>query len=305
MRIARLLNLVMLLLRHDHLPASTLAKRFEVTTRTIYRDVEALNLAGIPIYATRGRYGGIGLLPNYKVDKKLLTETDIGNLLTALNGVDNLIETPEIRATLQKIQAMYQPIVSNLTIQHDAWPGTAALKVLAGQFDQAIRQNLFVQFHYNDHDGHTSQRKIEPYRLTYRRTHWYVQGYSLERQAWRTFRLSRMTDVTVTTTHFTPRPLPDFPTMNPQTKHMIFVPVTLTADHTLRDLVVERFGLQAIRHETPSGFQAQLNLPQTESGYRFLLSLGLQATVQAPTAFMTGFQDYLTAVQQNYSKPAS
>ncbi|WP_054736394.1 helix-turn-helix transcriptional regulator [Secundilactobacillus similis] len=108
MRLSRLLNMVMILLRQETVSASELAAQFEVTTRTIYRDVDALNLAGIPIYTTRGRNGGIGILPNYKVDKKLLTESDIGNLLVALGGVQSLIDTPAIRATVQKIQAMYQ-----------------------------------------------------------------------------------------------------------------------------------------------------------------------------------------------------
>lgn len=70
MRLSRLLNMVMWLLREERVSAKEMATEFEVTTRTIYRDVDALNMAGIPIYATRGRNGGIGILPNYKVDKK-------------------------------------------------------------------------------------------------------------------------------------------------------------------------------------------------------------------------------------------
>lgn len=104
MRLSRLLNIVMWLLREEKVSANELAKTYEVTTRTIYRDVDALNLAGIPVYATRGRNGGISILPTYKVDKKLLTETDIGNLLVALGGVQDLIDTPEIQDTIKKLK---------------------------------------------------------------------------------------------------------------------------------------------------------------------------------------------------------
>jgi len=109
LRIARLINLIMLLLRTEQVSATDLAQRFEVSVRTIYRDVEALNLAGIPIYTTRGRYGGIGLMPNYKVNKKLLTAADIRNLRTALNSVHSLIDSPEVKATIQKSTRSMSP----------------------------------------------------------------------------------------------------------------------------------------------------------------------------------------------------
>lgn len=88
MKIERLISMIMILLRRELVSATELAKIFKVTTRTIYRDVETLSMANIPIYTVQGRDGGIGLMPTYKVDKKLLTSKDLQNILTALHGVE-------------------------------------------------------------------------------------------------------------------------------------------------------------------------------------------------------------------------
>ncbi|MFC6182560.1 helix-turn-helix transcriptional regulator [Lactiplantibacillus daowaiensis] len=302
MRIARLINLIMLLLRTDHVAASELAQRFEVSKRTIYRDVETLNLAGIPIYATRGRNGGIGLMPNYKIDKKLLTADDIRNLRIALNSVRTLIENPELTATMQKIDALYAAdnVTDTLLIDRPNWPGSTELKQLAERIDAAIAAHTYLTFAYSDRNGTYTTRKIEPYRLVYKGERWYVQAYSLERQAFRLFRLSRMQALTFLTTTFDPRPVPalnfDFNTrLQPA-----LTTITLTADNLVRDQVVERFGPQVIQTQTKTKFTAQVALPNNESAYRFILSLGTHVQLLAGTAFSTDFTDYLHQLTSNY-----
>lgn len=142
MRISRLINIMLILLRKELISARELATLLEVTERTIYRDVEALSLAGLPVYTTRGRNGGIGLLPNYKIAQNFLTASDVRNLLTALSSVQTLIETPEIKATVQKLQAMYgTDEFTELLIQDVNWQGAAEIKALAQQFSQAIKQH--------------------------------------------------------------------------------------------------------------------------------------------------------------------
>lgn len=293
--------MVMILLRQEIASASELADRFEVTTRTIYRDVDALNLAGIPIYTTRGRNGGIGILPNYKVDKKLLTESDIGNLLVALGGVQSLIDTPAIRATVQKIQAMYQPEQQTaLSVQHADWTGSEELKGLAEQFSQAIQAHQLVSFTYSDRTGQGSTRQIEPYRLTYRGARWYIQGYSLERAAFRTFRLSRIKTVMFLATTFVPRPLPEEQLSFGGFDRPVMIEITLVADNVVRDVIVERFGRQVIRDETAEQFTATFKLPQHEATYRFLLSLGVHARVTGNEPFVVAFKQYTAMILTQY-----
>ncbi|WP_056947696.1 helix-turn-helix transcriptional regulator [Secundilactobacillus odoratitofui] len=301
MRLSRLLNMVMWLLREERVSAKEMATEFEVTTRTIYRDVDALNMAGIPIYATRGRNGGIGILPNYKVDKKLLTEADIGNLLVALGGVQSLIDTPAIRETVQKMRAMYQPEDhGNLYIQHADWTGSEELKQLAVQFNLAIEKHQLVQFSYSDREGNVTMRQLEPYRLTYKSERWYIQGYSLERQAFRTFRLSRIRTIEFLPVTFQPREIPIGQFDNIGYELPKFVPVTILADNIVRDVIVERFSSRVISDESKTHFRAHLQLPQTDSGYRFILSLGVHVKICDAPQFVTGLRIYLGRVLGQY-----
>ena len=294
MRIARLINIIMLLLRIDKISANELAARFEVSRRTIYRDVETLNLAGIPIYTTRGRGGGIGLMATYKVDKKLLTASDISNLMVALTSVHTLINSPELQATLQKITAMYAADHpdNHLMIDRPNWPGSVELKQLAERLDAAISDQQLVTFAYSDRNGHNSQRQIEPYRLVFKGERWYVQGYSLERQAFRFFRLARMQQVTITTTTFVPRVVPplnfDYG-VHPTERATI----TLKADNFVRDQIIERFGFQVIQSSTPHAFIATIQLPDTERAYQFILSLGTRVRLVGDSVFKQHLKHYL------------
>jgi len=302
LRIARLINLIMLLLRTEQVSATDLAQRFEVSVRTIYRDVEALNLAGIPIYTTRGRYGGIGLMPNYKVNKKLLTAADIRNLRTALNSVHSLIDSPEVKATIQKIDAFYvaDQADDHLFIDRPNWPGSRELKQLAEQIEQAIAQHHYLTFTYSDRNGRGSSRQIEPYRLIYKGERWYVQAYSLERQAFRLFRLSRMQVIQFSTDHFETRQIPEL-AFDFNTKHRpTLVTITIQVDNLVRDQVVERFGQSVIQSDTKTGFVAAINLPNNENAYRFILSLGARVKIIKGTDFLAGFQAYLHQLVTTY-----
>lgn len=302
MRISRLINIMLILLRKELISARELATLLEVTERTIYRDVEALSMAGLPVYTTRGRNGGIGLLPNYKIAQNFLTASDVRNLLTALSSVQTLIETPEIKATVQKLQAMYgTDEFTELLIQDVNWQGAAEIKALAQQFSQAIKQHQLVEFMYSDRNGKLSQRQVEPYRLAYKGDRWYLQGYSVERQDFRTFRLARMESVQVLTAEFVPRSLPMAQlAFSDKFPHAELTTITVRAANSVRDVFAERYGSTAIKQLTDGHFAATLTLPNNESAYRFILSLGNKVKIMSGAAFRSGFKTYLAQVNQLY-----
>ncbi|MGX7205573.1 helix-turn-helix transcriptional regulator [Enterococcus pingfangensis] len=303
MRIERLISMIMILLKKEIVSTQEFAERFGVSKRTILRDVETLSVANIPIYTQRGRNGGIGLLPNYKVDKKLLTAQDIQHLLTALSGVQQLIESPEIQATIAKIQAMQEDQTSpeSLSIQHTSWIGSTELKTLAEQLSQAIKKRQLVTFDYFDREGQLSQRTIEPYHLTYKGERWYLQAFSLERQDWRTFRLSRMMHYKISRQTFVPREFQPRSLTLDASIYPVFVLLTLKADQLIRDVLVERFGGGTVTATTQNEFLIEVKLPQNEASFRFLLSLGKHAQiVQSEGTFLAEFKNYLQEVATIY-----
>ncbi|MFD0896687.1 helix-turn-helix transcriptional regulator [Loigolactobacillus binensis] len=304
MRIERLINLVLVLLRRDLVAARELAALFAVTERTVYRDVETLSLAGLPIYTLQGRNGGIGLLPNYKMAQNFLTASDVRNLLTALASVQALIETPALTATLQKLRSMAagDEAAADLLIEDVNWQGAAEIKALAQQFAQAIKSKQVVTFQYSDRGGQLSQRQVEPYRLVYNGDRWYLQAFSYERQAFRTFRLARMQLVTVQAAHFTPRPLPikQLALGRRPPEVLTLTPITLQAANQVRAVITERYGSAGIKQAVAGYFEVTLALPDNEAAYRFILSLGAQVKIIAGTAFRTHFKAYLAQITAQY-----
>ncbi|WP_125761366.1 helix-turn-helix transcriptional regulator [Companilactobacillus hulinensis] len=307
MRTARLINMIMWLLRTDKVSAIEMAQKFEVSTRTIYRDVDALNLAGIPIFTTQGRNGGIGLMPNYKIDKKLLTANDIKNLRVALSGVRTLIDSPDVNETLRKIDVMYDADNNKnptLLIDHTTWIGSNELKSLAEKINHSINDRKTIQFEYSDRTGARSTREIEPYLLVYKNERWYIQGFSLERNAFRLFRLSRMKNIDFSGRVFVPREVPasemTFGNANAKLSKFQSAKILIQAEDIVRDRIVEKFGSDAIKKETKTGFIAELVLPDGDKSYRYVLSFGTHLKILKGESFKRHLMNYLDEVMQIY-----
>jgi predicted DNA-binding transcriptional regulator YafY len=302
MKIERLISMIMILLQRELVSATELAGIFEVTTRTIYRDVETLSMANIPIFTVPGRNGGIGLMPTYKVDKKLLTSKDLQNILTALHGVEQLIQSPEIKSTLTKIRAMQTEQLNDemdFSLHFTGWQGTEELKAVAESLQAAIREHLIVKFDYYDANGTHSSRKIEPYHLMYKGERWYLQGYSYEREDFRTFRLARMANLQITNETFHAR---DYIVKDkiPKDELPQFYPIRLKANMRVRDIIIERFGISVITPCDETTYYADLQLPNAENAYRFILQLGANAEMIDGGLFEMDFRKYLARVISIY-----
>ncbi|MDP4085823.1 MAG: YafY family protein [Bacillota bacterium] len=302
MKIERLISIIMILLKRELVSATELAKIFEVTTRTIYRDVNTLSMANIPIFTVPGRDGGIGLMSTYKVDKKLLTSKDLQNILTALQGVEQLIQSPEIKSTITKIRAMQTDQLNeemDFSLHFTGWQGTEELKAVAESLQKAIREHLIVTFDYYDVNGTHSSRKIEPYHLMYKGERWYLQGYSYEREDFRTFRLARMANLKFTNEIFHAR---DYIVNDKIPEEMIpqFYPVRLKANMRVRDIIIERFGISVITPCDETSYYVDLQLPNVETAYRFILQLGANAKMIEGGPFENDFRNYLAKVTEIY-----
>lgn len=299
MKISRLISLVFLLLRQEIVPATQLATLFEVSVRTIYRDLDTLNEAGIPIFTKQGRYGGVGIMSDYKVDKKLLTQTDLDNLLIALSGTTTLLATPELRETLNRIKGLsavsedLMPVV----IEYQGWPGTVALRERATALLIAIRQHRIVKFTYTDRSGQMSQRTLEPYRIVFKAQRWYLQGFDMTRQAFRTFTLAKLSMIEYSAEPFEPRSISAeelvlYSGAKPQQETIVLLAVA----ERFRDVFVERFGPDVINETDGQTFHAMIGLPNNEASFRFLLSLGQGVQILNQSQFKTDFRSYVLAL---------
>ena len=182
MKESRLFKIIYHLLDKGHTTAPELAKKFEVSVRTIYRDIDALSDAGIPVYAEAGRNGGIRFLHGFVLDKAVLSKEEKQEILTALQSI-NIAQNISSSQTLQKLSAIFQ---------------------LGSDYKQ-------IKIHYASSYKSISERIVEPYKLLYKAKAWYLLAFCTEKQDWRTFKLNRILDLEMMEEGFLRRNLPGFP----------------------------------------------------------------------------------------------
>ena len=192
MKIDRLIGIITILLGQDKVTAPELAKRFEVSRRTINRDIEDICKAGIPLITTQGYGGGISIADGYKIEKTLFTEEELQTIFTALKGVDSVSKTPYLEKLLEKLSSKNKQIIANDNIVIDLasfsqTPLTEKIEVLKN----AIGNKHYVSFQYYYEKGEC-KRRIEPYRLVFKWSTWYVFGYCLDKKDYRMFKLNRL-----------------------------------------------------------------------------------------------------------------
>ena len=202
MQINRLFEIVYLLLEKKQITAKELAEHFEVSTRTIYRDVETLSGAGIPIYMTKGKGGGISLLPEFVLNKTVITEAERADILSSLHAM-HAVDLQEAGTALNKLGAMFgRANVDWIEVDFGFW-GDGEKE--AGYFEllkKAIFEKRVTQFQYAATGSEQKLRTVEPLKLVFKGSNWYLYAYCRMREEYRFFKLKRMQDVSVTEEKF-------------------------------------------------------------------------------------------------------
>lgn len=198
MQINRLFETIYILLDKKTTTAKKLAERFEVSERTIYRDIETLSSAGIPIYASQGKGGGISLLDDYVLDKSILSEREQNEILYALQSL-SVTKAPQTDQVLAKLSSLFHKNKTSwIEVDFSPW-GSDESSI--GQFTvlkDAILSRRIIEFHYFNSSGEKSTRKVEPVKLVFKVNAWYLQAFCLTKNTNLTFKISRMSNLRMT-----------------------------------------------------------------------------------------------------------
>lgn len=213
MKIDRLVSIIMTLLDKRRIGARELAEMFEVSPRTIYRDIDAINMAGIPIRSISGVGGGFEIMPEYKVDKSVFSSADLSAILMGLSTLSNMARGDELANVLAKIRSFIPADkVRDLEIKTDqirvdfnSWSGNQNIQPYLREIKTALEDHRLLSFAYIAHHGNKTVRTVEPYQLVWKSRHWYFYGYCRGRNDYRLFRLSRMSDLRIKQETFAPR----------------------------------------------------------------------------------------------------
>ena len=290
MKVDRLVSMIMILQEKRRVGAQELAAMFEVSPRTVYRDMEAINQAGIPVRSIPGVGGGFEIMPGYKVDRKAFSADDLSALLMGLNNLSGVMQGDVFTHALAKVRSFIpaeqaraiELKASQVCIDPRPWMGGGHIAQHLDTIKEALQQSRLLSFTYTDGHGNRTERTVEPVQLVLKSNHWYVHAFCRRRNAFRLFRLSRMSELHMLDEAFALRDCPK-PTLE-----LDELPEALQTDIRLR---VHASGLDRVldfcppERVTPDGTEHYLvNYPFIERDYFYdmLLSFGDKCVCLAP-----------------------
>ena len=283
MKINRLLELSLVLLNKGTVTAKELAKRFGVSTRTIYRDVDILSTAGIPVYTNKGNGGGISILDNYSINRTVLNEGERDSLLLALKTLQST-KYPEIDKVLDKIGAVFKqsPAADWVDINFSPWGSGPNAENKLLNIKMAILGCHVITFDYINANGIKSQRTAEPLQLRYNGQAWYMSAYCRTRQQVRTFRLSRIKNLVVTDKAFTRRPVENAVEEEPEPvpQRDVTLKLRFKPEHLYR--VFDDYDDERITRNPDGSYDVMVTFPEDEWVYGYILSFGNYVEVLEP-----------------------
>lgn len=203
MKVDRLVSIIMILLDKKRISAQELADLFEVSPRTIYRDIDAINMAGIPVCGASGVGGGFEIMQEYKMDKKVFSASELSALLMGLSSLSNIVRGDELVHALAKVRSFIpagrakdiELKVNQICIDLSPWTGNSSIQPCLEIIKSALQENKLLSFEYIAHHGIKTTRTVEPYQLILKSSHWYLHGYCHKRNDYRLFRLSRISNL--------------------------------------------------------------------------------------------------------------
>ena len=216
MKADRLLGITLILLDKERVSASFLAQTFEVSVRTIYRDVEALSMAGVPVYSTPGVGGGIQIMPGFKLEKGMFGNDDLSAMLIALSSLDGVIDRgvlasaeAKLRSLIPDQQASFVQFKANcVRIDRSPWIRNRHVDTHLDRIREALDQRNIVEIAYINHRGEESQRVVEPHQIVFKNGAPYMYGWCRKRQGFRLFKFSRILDLRILGEAFEFREIP-------------------------------------------------------------------------------------------------
>lgn len=279
---SRLFKILYYLLDKGTVTAPELAKKFEVSVRTIYRDIDMLSGAGIPVYTTTGHGGGIHLFDNFVLKKSLLSEQEMQDILIGVQSL-SAVQYPDTDGVMSKLKATFQIAESDwIEIDFSRW-GSIVEK--EKQYFEMLKRSILgrqeIQFLYYNSLGEVSQRRCQPLKMVYKDKAWYLHAYCLKRNDYRLFRISRIKELLVTDQYFK---------SHSEMKESVFslmeemgkpITIELSFPKEVSYRVYDTFEDDVIKWNGQE-IRVNVTLPETEWLYSFIMSFGNQISILYP-----------------------
>ncbi len=291
----RLFEIVYILMQKRKTTAKELADKFEVSTRTIYRDIETLSTANIPIYASKGKDGGIGLLDEYVLNKTILSEEEQNQILFALQGMKK-VKGQDEKDVLEKLSILFNKKINDwIKIDFSSWGNDKEER-----FDiikSAILNKQLIQFTYYNSNGEESKRIVEPLQIWFKDKSWYLISYCKLKEGYRIFKIARIKEIKILQEHFER----ELPKEEEKEKHNFkIIELELEIDNAMTYRVYDEFENEEITKKEDGNFIIKVKYPENGWVYGYILSFGEYAKVLNPGYAKNIIKDKLQKTLKNY-----
>lgn len=261
MQISRLFEIVYILMNKKTTTAKELSEHFEVSQRTVYRDIETLCQAGIPIYTSKGKGGGIGLLEQFVLNKSVLSEQEQNEILSALSGF-KAASNSNSNQVLTKLSSLFGTKNFDwIEVDFSNWNSGEEDKAKFNIIKEAILNRAIITFDYYNSYGQQSHRITEPRKLIFKGQAWYLFGYCRDKNDFRYFKISRIKGLTKESDHFIETPLPSpLKDANPSPTNINPLSIILRIDAVMAYRIYDEFPPEAIEREENGSFLIRTKL---------------------------------------------
>lgn len=288
----RLFEIVYILMQKKKITAKELAEKFEVSTRTIYRDIESLSRANIPIYSSKGKDGGIGILEEYVLNKTVLSEEEQNQILFALQGMKKI--AGEDKDILEKISTIFNKKVNDwIKIDFSNWGKEEKFELIK----TGILNKKQLEFTYYNSNGDKTKRIVEPLQIWFKDKSWYLISYCKLKEDYRIFKVARMKEIKVLEKHFE-RELPKEQKEEKYKLKNIALELEISKEMAYR--VYDEFEDNEITKNEDGSFRVKVEYPETDWIYGYILSFGENIKVISPKRVKSTIKVRLEETLKNY-----
>ncbi len=307
MKLERMLSIIVYLLNHEKVKAQELADKFEVSLRTIYRDMDALSQAGIPIVAYQGADGGFGVVDGYKLDKSVLTKDEVFKIVAGLKGLHSISGDIQLKVLIEKLsglagQSDYLTTGNEIMIDLSPWNHQGQLASRIRELKQAIRERRIIEFTYYSNEK-LAERRAEPCVIVFKEASWYLYAWCLLREDFRLFKLRRMNELRVMDSRYQAREFSlDRVDWSGETGEGEWPAVVALFDGSMKYAVTDVFGANSYEALADGRLKVSFRMRLDNWLYGFILGFGDKIEIVEPLELRDAIKTLAESIGNLYRK---
>lgn len=293
----RLFRILYYILEKGKVTANELADKFEVSVRTIYRDIDSISSAGIPIYALQGKGGGIEIAEDFVLSKSLLSENEKQQIMSALQGLDNTTIQRE-NELLTKLSALFKmKNTSWIEVDFNNWQNNKMYEKTFEDIKSAILSKNIISFTYFSSNEEETIRSVKPVRLLFKSQDWYLYALCLLRNDFRYFKLSRIKNLDIHTEKFDDS-FEDI-LLKKETPHENTVNIKVKFNRKVAFRVYDELNGE-ITEDNDGNLYTEIQIPNNHNLYNYIFSFGDGAEVLEPKEIRRQIKEMINKMAEKY-----